>query len=260
MATWFCCRQRAGPLVKECRAQRPRFGPEDTDADHNAKAELKRKQNGTLDRRQVDRLELRLALIGRTAVMYTLTFDREHLPRDFKGVRRELQNFFKRVQRWRERLGKPVTIDYIYCIEGLHGDRRYHVHFIADYYELSPEEVRFLWRCGEVDTEYVLEQNRKVCLANNRAIEIDRGGFRRIAEYLNKERTDGWVIPIGRHPWSCSRTLTEKLPAAEKWKDASGVITVPDDAVWVRRGSVENDWGAYYFASWIERENARATN
>ena len=28
-ATWFCCRQRAGPLVKECRAQRPRLSRDD---------------------------------------------------------------------------------------------------------------------------------------------------------------------------------------------------------------------------------------
>lgn len=257
-ATWYCCRQRAGPLVKECRALRPRFAPDDTDADHAGKAELKRKQHGTLDRKQVDRLELRLALIERTALMYTLTFDSAHIPGDFRGVRRALERFFKLVKRHRVACGKEPAFDYIYCIEGLH--RRYHVHLIVDYNDISPAEMLpsesgdwpGLWRSGGVDVEYVLEPNRKVCLANNEVVEVDRGGFRRIAEYLNKERTDGFVIPIGRHPWSCSRSLLAKLPPAEKWKDSSGVIDVPSDAVWVRRGSVDNDWGAYYYASWIE--------
>lgn len=265
-ATWYCCRQRAGPLVKECRALRPKFAPEDTDDDHREKSRLKRRQNGTLDRRQVDRLELRLALIGRTAIMYTLTFDADHLPGDFKGVRRALRAFLARVGRWREGCGKSAAMDYIYCIEGLHGNRRYHIHFVCDYYDISPAEMLpsedgdwpGLWRCGIVDFEYVLAPNKKVCLANNTYIEIDRGGFRRIAEYLNKERTDGFVIPIGRHPWSCSRTLAAKLPPPEKWKDDSGVIAVPADAVWVRRGSETNDFGAYYYASWIEREDSRA--
>lgn len=242
--TWYCCRQRAGPLVKECRALRPRLGSEDTDADRKAKGELRRKQNGTMDRKQVDKLELRLALFGRNGWMHTLTFDNEHLPQNFDGVRRELSSFFRRGKRWRSGLDKPPGFDYIYCVEGLHGNRRYHIHLVTDYYELGPEEVRYLWRRGMVDSEPVL---------------LKEGGYRRLAEYLNKERTDGFVIPIGRHPWSCSRSLLAKLPAPEKWKDASGVIEVPDDAVWVRRGSTENDFGAYYYASWIE-PSSRATN
>lgn len=251
-ATWYCCRQRAGPLVKECRALRPRFSPEDTDADHKAKADLRRKQNGTFDRRQVDMLELRLALLGFDGAMHTLTFDKDHLPRDFRGVRNELQNFFKRVKRWRISCGKDPRWRYIYAIEGLHGDRRYHVHLCTDALELSGAEASYLWRAGSVDTEWVLYPNRRVDLAHNDFNLIDRGGFRRLAMYLNKERTDGFIIPIGRHPWSCSRALTDKLPPPEKWKDTSGEIILPDDAIWVRRGCEENDWGAYHYASWIE--------
>lgn len=244
MATWYCCRQRAGPLVKECRALRPRFSSEDTAADHSAKAQLKKYSRCAVNRRQVDRLELYLALMGWQSSMHTLTFDNEHLPRDFKGVRAALQSFFRRSQRWRAGLGKTPAFDYIYCIEGLHGSRRYHVHLITDDNQLSPAEVAFLWRCGNVDNEPVL---------------LGKDGFQRIAEYLNKERTDGFVIPIGRHPWSCSRSLTLRMPPPERWHDVSGVIEVPQDAVWVRRNSVVNDFGAFYFSSWIERP-ARATD
>lgn len=250
MATWYCCRQRAGPLVKECRALRPRFSPEDTDADYRAKEELRRRQNGTFDRHQVDRLELRLALLGFDGVMHTLTFDPDHLPRDFRGVRRELQSFFKRWRRWRAERVEDPRLRYLYAIEGLH--RRYHVHLCADANELSGAEASYLWRAGAVDTEWILYPNRRVDLARNTFELVDRGGFRRLAAYLNKERTDGFVIPIGRHPWSCSRALAAELPPPEKWKATDGGILVPDSAIWVRRGCEENDWGAFHYASWIE--------
>lgn len=242
-ATWYCCRQRAGPLVKECRALRPRLTAESA-TDESAKRELRHKENGTFERRQVDRLELRIALMGYKSSMHTLTFDNEHLPVNFIGVRQALKNFFKRAQRWRESLGKSPAFCYAYCIEGLHGERRYHIHLITRDDELSPAEVAYLWKCGTVDNEPVLKES---------------GGFRRLAEYLNKERTDGFVIPIGRHPWSCSRTLSNQLPPPEKWRDTDGGIAVPEDAIWVRRGSVENDFGSYCYASWIEKPS-RATD
>ena len=241
---WYCCRQRAGPLVKECRALRPRFGPDDTATDRKEKEQLRRRQYGTFERRQVDRLELRLALLGFRGTMHTLTFDSEHLPQRFDGVRLALAAFFRRSQRWRAGLGKDPRFDYLYAIEGLHGERRYHVHLVTDDSQLAPAEVAYLWRQGMVDNEPVL---------------MAKGGYRRLAEYLNKERTDGHVIPIGRHPWSCSRSLLAKLPAPEKWKDTDGGILVPDDTVYVRRGKYENDFGAYYFASWIEKPT-RATD
>lgn len=233
---WYCTRQRAGPLVKECRALRPRTTG-DTAADQAARRELRRAEYGTFERRQVDRLELRLALMGYKGSMHTLTFDPEHLPHDFAGVRRALSAFLRRAQRWRESLEKDPCFDYIYAIEGLHGSRRYHIHLITRDEDFAPSEIAWLWRSGFVDNEPVLKF---------------QGGFRRLAEYLNKERTDGFVIPIGRHPWSCSRTLTSQLAPPERWRDDSGEILVPDNALWVRRGSVSNDFGAYAYASWIE--------
>ena len=78
------------------------------------------------------------------------------------------------------------------------------------------------------------------------------GGYRRLAEYLNKERTDGIIIPINRHPWSCSRSLNAKVPVPERWRDSSGTIAIPESSVWGRRGETANDFGAYHYASWID--------
>lgn len=237
--TWICCRQRAGPLVKECRSLRPRFSADDTAADRAAKKDLR----CAVNRKMTDRLELRLALFGWWGSHYVLTFDDEHLPAKFADARRELRNFLRRAHRLREQVSGSKELRYIYAIEGLHGDHRYHIHLILDDRELQPAVVRYLWRCGMVDDSPVL---------------LGKGGYRRLAEYLTKERTDGIVIPIGRHPWSCSRSLNAELPAPERWTDESGAIDVPDAVLWARRGNTVNDFGAHYYASYIQLDGSRA--
>lgn len=229
---WFCCRQRAGPLVKECRSLRPRLNREDSLQERKEKQEIIKSPHSAVCRTQVDRLELRLALFGYEGDHYTLTFDNEHLPKNFPGVRARLRAFLGRAKRWK----KDNPFDYIYCIEGKHGDHRYHIHMVLRNSDFSPAEIRFLWKYGSVDDEPVL---------------MKTGGFRRLAEYFNKERSDGFVIPVGRHPWSCSRVLNQKLLPPERWKDDSGCIEIPDEVIWSTRGSRENDFGAYYFGSYI---------
>lgn len=229
---WYCVRQRAGPLIKECRALRPRLSQNDTYEDQKAKNEIKKLQHSAVCRTKVDRLELRLALFGYTGIHYTLTYDPLHLPRDFPGVRKVLRAFMARSKRFND----DLPYDWIYCIEGLHGDHRYHIHTVLREEEFPPAVVRFLWKCGDVDDEPVL---------------MKEGGYRRLAEYFNKERSDGFWIPIGRHPWSCSRSLSQKLPPPERWKDSSGCIEIPDNVIWARRGDCVNDFGAYYYGSYI---------
>ncbi len=253
-ALWYCIRQRAGPLVKEVRMLRPRFLPDEPAADHRDKAQLKRYQHGGFDRRQVDRLEIRLALIP-AATHYTLTYDNTTLPIDFAGVRRSLRAFFGRVSRYRS--GEPL--DYIYCIEGLHGDHRYHIHLIVSYKDLSPVEVSRLWGNGGVEDDPVLLLRKKWDKDSGLVITKSDGGFRRIAEYLNKERTDGITIPIGRHPWSCSRSLNAKVPPVERWRDTTGEIIVPETAIpdyatgQLSRGTrISNAFGAYHYETWID--------
>ena len=259
-ATWYCCRQRAGPLVKECRALRPRFSPSDTDEDRRAKADIKRAARCAVNRSPVDKLELRLALIGKTGMHYTLTFDDHNLPSDFYGVRRLGANFLKRVQRWRVSCGKPPTFDYVYAIEGLHGDHRYHIHFVARDEDLCPAEINpsesgdwpGLWRYGIVDdTEQVLKQRRYIDPETGERVAVSDGGFRRLAKYFNKEREDGFWIPLGRHPWSASRSLTAQLEPPEFWESDSGVIEIPDNVIYARRGDGNNDFGHYYYASYV---------
>ena len=236
---WYCCRQRAGPLVKECRYRISGYHADDTETERREKTELRNKKRCAVSRKPMDRLELYLALFGRNGWFHTLTFDNEHLPHNFREVRQVLLAFFRRAQRWRGSLDKPPGFDYIYGIEGLHGERRYHVHLITDYYELGPAEVQYLWRQGFTDATPVLQ--------------ADGEGYHRIARYLNKERTDGVMIPIGRHPFSASRSLSNKLALPERWRDASGEIVIPQGAECVHQRRYDfGDTGAVHYASWLQ--------
>ena len=246
-AIWECCRIRAGPLVKEVRMIRPRYSAIDTVEDHRDKAELKRHQRTALTRSSVDRLENLLGVIGYGGTQYVLTFDDEHLPWDFPGVRRALRAYIARVVRW-----KDGPLDYIYCIEGLHGDHRYHIHFVCDSEELSPTEVSKLWRGGIVlRDEPVLKTKIRRDPVSGQYIKECDGGFRRLAEYFHKERTDGVIIPLGRHPWGCSKSLLAKAPLPERWNDESGTIEIPEQTFWRRSRSAENQFGAWHYGSYI---------
>ena len=232
-AVWHCTLQRAGPLVKECRSLRPPLGPSGTRQDATDKRQIRKGPHSAVTRTQVDRLELRMALFGYEGTHYTQTYDFAHLPKDYDGVCRYFRAYRARLLRWRN--GEPF--DWLGCIEGRHGDHRYHIHLVLRYSDFPPAVVRHLWRAGEVDDEPVL---------------MPTGGYRRLAEYLTKERTDGIIIPIGRRPWNCSRSLSQQLPPPERWRDESGIIDIPDDVLWARRGERSNSFGAYAYASYIQ--------
>ena len=239
---YWCVRQRSGPLVKECRAIRPRFGAADDSRTRAEKAAILRPRLCAVSRRPADRLEIRLAVFGFDGIFYTLTY--RDAPEKFQDVRRDLRNFLGWLRRrafgegTRER-GQPF--DYAYCIEGKHS--RWHVHLILRRSEFPPGAVVSGWSGhGFVDDEPLLRKD---------------GGFWRIAEYLNKERRGG-VLPVGSHPWSVSRSVLRQVPPVERWRDECGEIAVPPDAAWVGpRMTLVNNFGEYRYASWIEAEPGR---
>lgn len=243
-ARWYCCRQRAGPLVKECRALRPRLSGDDLPSERSGKRESQKHIRTAVNRSDKDRIELRLAAIGWDATHYVLTFDNEHLPKNYSGVQAAQRSFIKTVRRWRQKCGKPPDFDWLAVIEGKHGDHRWHIHFIADYDELSPAEVCVLWRFGfptEDDESYI-----------GAPVLLDQKGFRRLAEYLDKE-----ARPVGKRKYTCSRSLDRKIGEPARWEADSGSIRPGKRAVCVSyiRGTEpeqwDNGWGKYRKLSWL---------
>lgn len=233
---WICIRQRAGPLVKECRAIRPRLSQNDTPYERTEKNKILRPpRDSSVCRTRVDRLELRLALFGFEGWEYILTFDDEHLPAKFNDVRKVWRSFLRRLNLWHE-----WSHDYVYAIEGKHGDHRFHIHLILRYSEFSPAEIRHLWEGGRVEDKPLLLHKRDT--------------YRRTAKYLNKEATDGITIPISARTWVCSKSLIAKLPPMECWRDTSGFIDIPENVRCSGTYSTNNEFGQYRYAWYIEEK------
>lgn len=236
-AIWYCVRQRAGPLVKECRALRPRLSANDSLYERAEKNKiLHPPRDSSVCRTRVDRLELRLALFWFEGTRYDLSFDAEHLPGKFRDARRIWRNFLARLRRWKK--GEPF--DYIYLVEGRHGDHRYHLHIVLRYSDFPPSAIQYLWKYGNVEDEPLLRG--------------PHDSYRRTAKYFNKEATDGLILPIGARLWNCSRSLSKQLPPPERWKDESGVIEIPENVSISGKNSVETPFGSYYYAWYIEQK------
>lgn len=233
---FICVRQRAGPLVKECRALRPRLSAEDTPFERAEKNRiLLPKGDSSVCRTRVDRLELRLALFGYEGSHYTLTFDDEHLPPSFKECRRVWKKFLRTLNKWKPGWSR----DYVYLIEGRHGEHRFHIHLVLRDSDFSPAEIRYLWVYGtDVDDEPVLRG--------------PHDSYRRLAKYFNKEATDGITIPIGARTWVCSKSLIAKLPPMEKFRSSTGYIRIPRETQARGTYQTQNEFGVYRYAWYIK--------
>lgn len=231
--SWICIKQRAGPLTKEVCYQRPKLSKGDLPSVRREKNEILRHiRDSSFRRTPVDRLELMLALFGYEGRVYCLTYEDGHLPEDFKSVRRTWRNFLNAMRRYKEQ-----PFDYIYVIEGKHGDHRYHIHLVLRQQDFTPGEVAYLWPGGHVDHEPLLLGKDDT--------------YRRTARYFTKERTDGVVLPIGSRTWVASRGLYQQLPPIEKTAIKSGQIRIPSNCRRLRQETKSNPFGQYHYASYL---------
>ncbi len=225
-------RQRAGPLVKVLVTDRRCFIRRSCDS----KMAIRKRCGPAMSRTTVDKLELRLALFGYDGVFYTLTFADEYLPRDRAGVMRIWDAFTKKLKRWRK--GKSLDY-YVYRIEGLHGDKRYHIHAFLRDSDFPPAVVRYLWNWGEVDDE---PYDRKRVLKEQ--------GYRGLAVYFTKE-----IPEVGTHPWGCSRVLNRMLPLPDVRFSTTGAASVPKAAVMLplppRDRPDTGAWGVFQYGRYL---------
>lgn len=234
--TWMMVRQRAGPLVKECRYRRPCFLSTD---DTHTRAEKNKivgaLRDSSFRRTSTDRLELMLALFGYTGRTYCLTFADEFLPENFAGVRNAWKNFLRALKRHH-----GSGFDYIYAIEGKHGDHRYHIHLVLRDEDFNPGCICRYWPGGTIIEHESLLKNKY-------------DTYRRTARYLTKEQTDGVVLPIGARTWVASRSLYQKLPGTEKRRVSSSAITLPSKYLLLNDQKTKNTFGEYNYVSYMEK-------
>lgn len=229
---FICVRQRAGPFVKALVTDRRCFIRRNCDS----RETIRKRCGPAMSRTSVDKLELRLALFGYDGIFYTLTFTDEYLPDNLSGVMRIWDAFLKRLRRWRR--DQPMDY-YVYRVEGLHGDHRYHIHCFLRDQDFPPAVVRYLWDWGEVyDVPY---DRRRI---------LEEHGYRGLAIYFTKELPE-----VGRHPWGCSRALSRLIPPPDVRVSRTGRLSIPNRAVRLplppRDRPDTQQWGLFQYARYL---------
>lgn len=225
---------KAGPFVKMELTDRfshvNRFNGE-------SPATVRKKCGQLLQRDSLDKLEIRLALFGFNGVFYSLTFSDEALPRNLRGVENAWNAYLKRLKKWRTDHGQSKDFDYVYRIEGKHGDRRWHLHAFLDQRDIPPYIVRALWDFGSSDA--VKWNRRRVAAAK---------GFRGLAMYFTKEKPE-----VGKHRWGCSRSLSRKVPPCEISLQESPNIRIPPGALPLPADYFKaSKWGVFSYVRYLE--------
>lgn len=225
ISEYYCVRQRSGFFVKAFSTDNYRLV---------RRFRSRSPSHPALSGTSLDRLELRLALFGYNGIFYTLTFSEENLPQDIDGVMRSWSAFLGRVKRWRK--GVPLDF-YVYRIEGLHGDKRYHIHAFLRNMDLPPEVVHRLWTLGFVYDEPYDETR----------VQSEKG-YRCLARYFTKEQPE-----VGRHSYGNSQRLKALIPPPDVRTSKTGRISIPRDSVLlpVSDDLKKTGWGYYQYARYL---------
>lgn len=161
----------------------------------------------------------------------TLTYDDWHLPPGFDAARKNQPAYFRKLRAHRRATGLPF--DYVYVMEGLHGEHRVHHHFVT---KRAPGDTRQLfadlWQKGYVDIQTIGEF----------------GGYRAVARYMTKEPRKTGKLRVGARMWTPSKGLIQperndiELAPGEHYQPPTGA-TAFEGAKFPER--IENTFGTF---------------
>lgn len=117
----------------------------------------------------------------------TFTYSNADSPCDYNACKRDINNFFRRIRRAREKAGLP-ELKYIYVIEHT---TRYNIHMIING-GLNRKVIKTLWGKGDI---------KKV-----EELQAGDHGFQALANYLCKEWSNK-KLPDGRKRYTTSKNL-----------------------------------------------------
>lgn len=96
------------------------------------------------------------------ALFYNPSYRDEFLPADDESAKRSLQNFFKRLKRYRKRKGLP-ELKYIATTEKGKRSGRYHHHLILNCADMSIAELEKIWGMGYAFSSLMIFDENGVC-------------------------------------------------------------------------------------------------
>lgn len=144
-----------------------------------------------------------------SALVVTLTYDDDHLPKTRKQALRHLRLFREKLKRERSAAGLPELVAF-WCVEVLTSeDGRWHFHLVINNTGQDAAMIRSCWIYG---TDIEIERLR---------IDHEKN-WETLARYLSKEPREcqDELAKPGLHAWGCTRNA--RRPTVD-------VMTVPDD-------------------------------
>lgn len=222
----------AGQFVRELlwSAAFPRDEPRARAAKAKCSTAARQKMNDILSWRK---LQMILATnFNHDDLVVTLTYDDGHLPKSREEARRRIKAFLTLLRGQRKSKGEEMR--YLYNIESLHSNGRWHHHMVINGTGADYEEIRSLWRYGE-DVE--IER-------------LDVYGYEGLAKYLTKEATSG-QRSVGARSWTASVNLKKPTIYPTQWVPGSMRLEPPANAHILHREGFENEWGRFCYVEYL---------
>ncbi len=197
----------------------------------------------------------------------TTTYADDFLPPNYDIAARRLRAFFARYRPARKARGLPF--DYVYVIEGEHGDKRIHHHMILPADGGNAELIRELWRYGSMDIETIRQFGLRPIrgspsLQLSEYIEMfgpDKGPghyeidcYHKVAMYMTKEPRK-----TGRARWQArmytpSKGLAQPV-VLERTLEPGERYEPPDNVVQLSAERKDNRYGDFgYTFGWVKNQ------
>lgn len=168
-------------------------------------------------------------------LLITPTYKNEYLPEDKSRAVRRLRAFLSKLRKARSARGQPLR--YIYVTEGCCPGGRIHHHLVINSTGDDLEELRRLWRWGDIDF---------------RRLTFDRGHtYEDLASYLTKEPRE-WGHPhVGERTWTPSLGLTRSEPETAEVPDILTLTAPPEALVVSKEGPITNGYGEWCWIKYL---------
>lgn len=199
----------------------------------------------------------------------TTTYADEFLPPNYDAAAKRLRYFFSKYRQARKARGLPH--DYVYVIEGEHGDKRMHHHMVVPADGDNASLLKSLWKYGSLHIETIREFGLRplrgspplVLSEYIRQYGEEKGAgmyeidcFRKVALYMTKEPRKTGRVRWQARMYTPSKGL-EKPIVIERELTDSERYKLPDNVVQLSAERKDNRYGDFgYTLGWAKKRTS----
>lgn len=180
------------------------------------------------------------ATFGHRDLVVTVGYDDAHHPTSREDARKKVKAFLTALRADRKEHGRELM--YAYNIEQFHGNRRFHHMIVVNGTGKDYATIRRLWKYGtDVDIK-----------------PLEHWGYEELAKYMTKEAREFGRGHVGDRTWVCSRNCRKPEVMPTEWVSGSVRLQPPPNAYVLRKESIQNEWGSFFYLEYILPPEPRA--